>query len=92
MKTSKLIIIQLILFLSFLTFATVPNRAEAAPEAQRVVVALSGGDFTSISDALNSISPDENNPYVIDVMPGTYTESSYINIKAMFIYGAPGLW
>lgn len=85
MKTSKLITMKFIFFLFFVMLVALPNKAEAASEAQRVVVALSGGDFTSINDALNSISPDENNPYVIDVMPGTYTENvtmkDYVHLR-----------
>src|SRR3990172_4553953 len=53
--------------------------------AHRLVVATSGGDYTSISAALAAVSPTASDPYVIDVMPGTYTENvtmkSYVHLR-----------
>lgn len=63
-----------------------PNHGGPQPGvAGKLVVATSGGDFTSITEAFNSITPDANNPFVIEVMPGTYTENvvmkSYVHLK-----------
>ena len=53
--------------------------------AHRVVVATSGGDYTKVSYALNAIFPGVDNPYVIDVMPGTYIENitmkDYVHLR-----------
>jgi hypothetical protein len=50
-----------------------------------VVVAKSGGDYTTVTDALNSISPSSDNRYLILVMPGVYTEQvrvpEYVHIR-----------
>ncbi|MGB3942409.1 MAG: pectinesterase family protein [Candidatus Manganitrophaceae bacterium] len=61
-----------------------------AQVAGRVVVAKSGGDYTSISAALAAISPTSANPYVIDVMPGTYVENVVIpgNYSYLHLRGA----
>ncbi len=50
-----------------------------------VVVAKSGGDYTTINDALANISPSSTDRYLILVMPGTYTEQvvlpAYVHLK-----------
>ena len=39
-----------------------------------ITVALSGGDYTSVTAALEAIQPTATNRYVINVLPGTYYE------------------
>ena len=63
------------------------SRGNLETPSNRVVVAVGGGgDFTTITAALAAITPSAANPYVIDVMPGTYTESnietkSYVHLR-----------
>ena len=51
------------------------TRADHQPIAHHLVVATSGGDYTTISAALAAINPSTTDPYVIDVMAGTYVEN-----------------
>ena len=56
---------------------------DAVSPARVIWVAESGGDFTSLSEAMASI-PDDNTaatPYVIKIAPGTYTENSNVAMK-----------
>ncbi|MEW6682243.1 MAG: right-handed parallel beta-helix repeat-containing protein [Nitrospirota bacterium] len=72
-----------------LTGADIQNgsltRGDLQPVAHQVVVATSGGDYTSVSAALAAITPSATDPYVIEVMPGTYTDNismkSYVHLR-----------
>ncbi|MCK4739283.1 MAG: right-handed parallel beta-helix repeat-containing protein, partial [Deltaproteobacteria bacterium] len=50
------------------------SRANLEKASNRVVVAISGGDYATITAALAAITPSASTPYVIDVMPGTYVD------------------
>ncbi len=48
-----------------------------------VTVAKSGGDYTSVVSALNSITDSSStNRYLVRVMPGEYTETSLVTVKS----------
>lgn len=47
-----------------------------------VVVAKSGGNYTTITAALKAISPTISNQYVVEVRPGVYIETSTVNLKS----------
>ena len=60
--------------------------AQCTPDTNVIYVAPSGGDFTSIQAALNSITDaSATNRYVVRVAPGTYTEQvtmkQYVDIE-----------
>ncbi len=50
--------------------------------ANVITVAVSGGDYTSVAEALDSISDAAaDNPYLVRVMPGVYTETDLVEVK-----------
>lgn len=57
--------------------------AGASDPAQVVTVATSGGDYTSLSSALASITDASTTKrYVVRVAPGTYTETQTLSLKS----------
>ncbi|HSM56867.1 MAG TPA: pectinesterase family protein [Candidatus Sulfomarinibacteraceae bacterium] len=47
-----------------------------------ITVAKSGGDYTSVAQALNSISgSSSSNRYLVQVMPGVYSETDLVEVK-----------
>ncbi len=50
-----------------------------------VVVAKSGGDYTTVTDAMNAITPSSADRYLVLVMPGVYEEQvvlkPYVHLK-----------
>jgi len=47
-----------------------------------ITVATAGGDYTSVAAALASITDNSStNRYLVQVMPGTYTESNLVEVK-----------
>ena len=61
-------------------------KGKGTPYQNVIIVAKSGGDFTTITDALNSIADaSDTNRYLVYVAPGVYTEQvsmlSYIDIE-----------
>jgi hypothetical protein len=68
-------------------FGSVPYALQAptggATYENVITVAGSGGDFTSVAAALDSISDaGATNPYLVRVMPGVYTETDLVTVKS----------
>jgi hypothetical protein len=74
------------------TYATTATYALNAPSSgggvawQYVkVVAKSGGDYTTITEAINAITPSSTDRYLVLVMPGVYSEQvtlkPYVHLK-----------
>lgn len=80
----KKILILLGVFLFCLTLGA-KDASAVQPPSNIVTVAMNGGDYPSISAALADITPSATEPYVIDVMPGTYAEEvtmkSYVHLR-----------
>ena len=50
--------------------------------ASRIIVAKSGGNYTTITAAMKAINPSATAPFVIEVWPGVYTEPGTVNLKS----------
>jgi hypothetical protein len=77
----------IVVMLTAAMFMAVPALGIAATSyANVVVVAKSGGDYPSLAQAMNSITPTADSPYIIKIKPGVYTEpamvlKSYVDIE-----------
>ncbi|KAK6509688.1 hypothetical protein TWF481_004419 [Arthrobotrys musiformis] len=80
-----------IAILSFSIFAALVQAASrTSPPSGSIVVAKSGGQYTDLQSAINSIPTSSTSQYTIFIQPGTYTGQVYIpnTIKAKItIYG-----
>ena len=57
--------------------------------AKVYTVALSGGDYTSISSALGACAgANKYNPYLVQVMPGIYNEANIVCLKYVDLRGS----
>ena len=62
------------------------------PYTNTVVVDPNGkGDYTTISGAINAVSPTSSNPIRILVMPGKYTDTSLVTLKAHLVIEGSGI-
>lgn len=53
-----------------------------SPYSHVLIVAKSGGDYTTVSDALNSITDNSaSSPYLVWIAPGVYTEANGVVMK-----------
>ncbi len=64
-------------------FADGVDDVGGANYANRITVAKSGGDYTSVADALDSISDAAaDNPYLVWVGPGVFTDTNLVSVPS----------
>ena len=90
MRRSIIIILSLTLIIFGANISNLNAKEKAKGKAFQcqILVADSGGDFTNIQEAIDSLDPDPEIPCTILVAAGTYTESIQINKSHIHLKGS----